>query len=210
MSKFFAVFRYFSYKLFKRYILPHSRFGSTQRRFVFIQVLQGWFASVRRSLPSSISNSVSHIDPISFLYFCPHLDSDHQFLLYCWLTSRSPGHCPLSIENNPQLLPIDVLYGLKWMGDRDRGSSHSVGRLNAAQKPLSNDTWCSTQRYSKLTNLFYFKMSCVKVAHKEEGTCLCVGSFYVVFEKCLGSFDWLCGASSMNACIIIFLRLRLQ
>ena len=31
----------------------------------------------------------------------------------------------------------------------------TVGRLNAAQKPLSNDTWCWTQRYNKLTNLFY-------------------------------------------------------
>ena len=32
----------------------------------------------------------------------------------------------------------------------------TVGRLNAAQKPLSNDTWCYTQRYSKLTNLFIY------------------------------------------------------
>ena len=39
------------------------------------------------------------------------------------------------------------------MGDRDRGSLR-VGRLNAAQKPLSNDTWCYTERYSKLTILF--------------------------------------------------------
>ena len=30
------------------------------------------------------------------------------------------------------------------------------GRRNAAQKPLSNDTWCYTQRYIKLTNLFIY------------------------------------------------------
>ena len=36
----------------------------------------------------------------------------------------------------------------------------TVGCLNAAQKPLSNDTWCWTQQYSKLTNLlfiYYYK-----------------------------------------------------
>ena len=43
-----------------------------------------------------------------------------------------------------------------------RNFRRTVGRLNAAQKPLSNDTWCQTQRYSKLTKLFYlFVIQCM-------------------------------------------------
>ena len=40
---------------------------------------------------------------------------------------------------------------------------HTVGPLNTAQKPATNDIWCWTQRYSKLTDLFFiYVIRCTK------------------------------------------------